>query len=140
MKKTVDIIFYMGMIISIVVGVLHFFVPYAFELYSYIPDAPKEIYVTIDYINFFFSLLLFGFSTLILFMKRKLFNKQKEIFYFYLFLVFTWVCRLIITIIIPWPTQLQTWLLVAFSIQVALMIIPMIYLLRNQYRYDVKIK
>lgn len=54
MRKMVSVFFNMACIISCLVGITHFFVPYAFELYSYIPGAPIEIYQVINYINFVF--------------------------------------------------------------------------------------
>lgn len=129
MKKLFSVLFSAGLIISSLVGFLHFFAPYAFGWYNYIPDAPKEIYASIDYVNFFFSLLLVGLSLLLLLLKKKIFAGSREIFVFYIFLVFTWFCRVMITVIIPWPTSLQTWLLVGFSTEFTLTLLPMIFLL-----------
>ena len=132
MKKMAGIAFYMGLIISALIGFLHFFVPYAFGWYGYIPDAPKEIFAAIDYVNFFISLLLFGLSAILLFLKRKIFAGSGEIFIFYAFLVFTWFCRVIITLVIPWPSSLQIWLLVGFSAEFALTLLPAVYLLASK--------
>ena len=137
MKKLVSITFYTGLIISAFIGFLHFFVPYAFAWYSYIPDAPKEIFAAIDYVNFFISLLLFGLSAILLFMKKKMFAGSKDVFAFYAFLVFTWFCRIIITLVVPWPSSLQTWLLVGFSTEFIITLLPAVYLLWSntiQYR------
>lgn len=132
MKKLISVLFNVGLILSSIIGFLHFFAPYAFGWYSYIPDAPKEIYASIDYVNFFFSLLLTGLSIILLFMKKKIFAGSKEIFIFYVFLVFTWLCRVLITVVIPWPTALQTWLIVGFSTEFILTLMPMAYLLRSK--------
>lgn len=132
MKKLFSALFSTSLILSSIIGLLHFFAPYAFEWYSFIPDAPQEIYASIDYVNFFFSLLLLGFSLILLFMKNKIFAGSKEIFVFYIFLVFTWLCRVLITFVIPWPTSLQTWLLVGFSTEFILTLMPMVYLLRSK--------
>ena len=132
MKKSASVLFSVSLIISAIIGFLHFFAPYAFGWYSYIPDAPKEIYASIDYINFIFSLLLTGLSIIVLFMKKKIFGGSKDIFVFYAFLVFTWFCRVIITFVVPWPTPFQTWLIVGFSTEFALILLPMIYLLRRR--------
>lgn len=83
MKKLAGILFYTGIIISALIGFLHFFAPYVFIWYSYIPDAPKEIFASIDYVNFFISLLLFGLSVILLFLKEKMFAGSGEIFIFY---------------------------------------------------------
>jgi magnesium-transporting ATPase (P-type) len=132
MKKLFSILFSAGLIISSIVGFLHFFAPYAFGWYSYIPDAPKEIYASIDYVNFFFSLLLVGLSVILLFMKKKIFAGSRDIFVFYVLLVFSWLCRVLITFVIPWPTSLQTWLVVGFGTEFILTLLPMIYLLRSK--------
>jgi hypothetical protein len=129
MKKLASITFYTGLIISAIIGFLHFFAPYAFNWYSYIPDAPKEIFAAIDYVNFFISLLLFGLSAILLFLKKRMFAGSGEIFIFYVFLVFTWFCRIIITLVIPWPSSLQIWLLVGFSTEFILTLVPAVYLL-----------
>jgi len=132
MKKLISVLFNVGLLFSSIIGFLHFFAPYAFGWYSYIPDAPKEIYASIDYVNFFFSLLLTGLSIILLFMKKKIFAGSKDIFIFYVFLVFTWFCRVLITILIPWPTALQTWLLVGFSTEFILTLMPMVYLIQSK--------
>ena len=139
MKKLASITFFAGLIISVLIGFLHFFAPYAFNWYSYIPDAPKEIFAAIDYVNFFISLLLFGLSAILLFLKKKLFAGSGEIFIFYIFLVFTWFCRIIITLVVPWPSSLQTWLLVGFSTEFIFTLLPAVYLLwSNTIQYGKK--
>lgn len=100
MKKVTSVLLSVGLVISSFVGILHFFAPYGFSWYSYIPDAPQEIYRSIDYVNFFFSLLLTGLSVILFIFKKKLLEGSREIFIFYAFLVFTWLCRVIITIIL----------------------------------------
>lgn len=132
MKKAASFLFSTSLIISAIVGFLHFFAPYVFGWYSYIPDAPKEIYASIDYINFIFSLLLSGLSLILLFMKKNIFKGSRDTFVFYAFLVFTWLCRVVITFVVPWPTSLQTWLVVGFSTEFILILLPMIYLLRSK--------
>jgi hypothetical protein len=129
MRKLSSVLFSVGLVISSLAGILHFFAPYGFSWYSYIPNAPQEIYTSIDYVNFFFSLLLSGISLILLFFKKKIFEGSREIFIFYAFLVFTWFCRVVITIIIPWPTPLQKWLIVGFSTEFIMLFIPAIFLL-----------
>lgn len=132
MRKFISFIMSVGLVISSLAGILHFFVPYAFAWYSYIPDAPREIFVSIDYVNFFFSLLLTGFSLLLLFYKKKIFEVSREISIFYVFFVFTWLCRVLITIAIPWPTPLQKWLIIGFSTEFIITLIPAIYMINKQ--------
>lgn len=132
MKKFAGAAFSAGLIISALIGFLHFFAPYAFGWYGYIPDAPGEIIASIDYVNFFFSLLLFGLSAILLLMKKKVFDGSADLFVFYAFLVFTWLCRVIITLVIPWPSSLQTWLLLGFGTEFALTLFPAVYLLKSK--------
>ena len=133
MKKFISILFTVGLVFSALIGFLHFFAPYAFEWYSYIPDAPKEVIRSVDYINFFFSLMLTGFSLIILYLKKRIFAGSREIFLFYAFLTFTWLCRVIITIILPWPLKnLQPWLLVGFSTEFIFTLIPLVYLIKSK--------
>lgn len=134
MKKLVSILLSAGLALSALVGFLHFFAPYAFGWYSYIPNAPKEIYTSIDYVNFFFSLLLTGLSLILLVMKKKILSGSNDILAFYVFLTFTWLCRVVITFVIPWPTALQTWLLVGFGTEFILTLLPLFYLLPRKYR------
>ena len=132
MKKLFSVMFSAGLMISSCAGFLHFFAPYAFGWYSYIPEAPKEIYASIDYVNFFFSLLLTGLSLILLLFKKKIFAGNTELFVVYVFLVFTWLCRILITVVIPWPTALQTGLLIGFSSEFVLTLLPMAYLLQSK--------
>lgn len=127
MKKTAIIFFNIACIISGMVGIWHFFVPYSFEWYSYIPDAPMEIYQSINYINFCFSFLLTGISVLLMIVQRQLFAGSKELKLFYLFFVLNWFSRVIIQIIWPWPSSLQMWLVIGFSIQFLFTLIPMMH-------------
>lgn len=128
MKNRIRLILTFGLVISTIVGILHFFVPYAFAWYSYIPNAPQEILVSIDYINFFFSLMLTGVSLLLLRFRQRIFEGSPEMISFYFFFVFTWFCRVVITIFIPWPSALQTWLMVGFSTEFMITLIPAISL------------
>ncbi len=132
MKRFVGAVYTIGLFISAIIGVLHFFAPYVFQWYSYIPNAPREIYASIDYINFFFSLLLTGLSAILLFMKKKVLAGSRDILPFYVLLVLSWLSRVVITLVIPWPTSLQTWLLVGFGTEFVLTLLPMIYLLRSK--------
>lgn len=132
MKKAAVIFFNLACIISCFVGVAHFFAPYAFEWYSYIPEAPVEIYQSINYVNFCFSLLLAGISLLLIVVQRKLFEGQKELRLFYAFFVLVWLSRVGIQIVWPWPSGLQTWLLVGFSTVLLFSLIPLFSLLTTR--------
>lgn len=131
MKKLVVILFNVACVISFVVGFMHFFAPYAFQWYSYIPNAPTEIYQSINYINFCFSFLLAGISLMLLIVQKKLFEGSGELRIFYVFFTLIWLSRIIIQLVWPWPSSLQLWLVIAFSTEFVFALIPMIYLMKN---------
>lgn len=126
-----SVLFTVGIVISATVGFLHFFAPYAFQWYSYIPDAPAEIYASVDYVNFFFSLQRMGLSVIVLLFKRRLFAGSREALVVYCFLVTTWLCRVLVTVIVPWPTALQSWLLVGFLTEFVIVLVPAVYLVQR---------
>ncbi|HOG02062.1 MAG TPA: hypothetical protein PKW29_13245 [Clostridia bacterium] len=132
MKKPAIVFFNTACIIGCILGIMHFFVPYSFNWYSYIPDAPIEIYQSINYVNFCFSLLLTGISLLLIVVQRKLFAGSKELKLFYVFFVLVWLSRVIIQIIWPWPSGLQTWLVVGFTMEFAFTLIPMIHFIKHK--------
>jgi hypothetical protein len=136
MKKIVMIFFNIACMISGMVGILHFFAPHFFNWYSYIPDAPIEIYQSFNYINFCFSFLLAGFSLLFLIVQRKLFDDSKELNIFYAFFTLIWFSRIIIQLIWPWPSSLQLWLVIAFTMEFIFTLIPMIYFLKNIRKHE----
>lgn len=131
MKKVVIVFFNIACIISCVVGIGHFFAPYAFDWYSYIPDAPIEIYQSINYVNFCFSFLLAGLSLTLMVVQKQLFTDLKEVRLFYVFFVLVWLSRVIIQLIWPWPSSLQLWLVIGFTTEFIFSLIPIIYLLKN---------
>jgi hypothetical protein len=129
------ILYFLGLILSGLVGIWHFFVPAMFQWHNYIPNEYKNLIVGIDWTNFFFSLLLSGYSIILITMKKKIFNGNKEIFIMYGFMVFVWLCRAAITFIEPWPLEPIKWAaycqqIITFVICITLLI-PFIYLLRR---------
>jgi len=130
------VMYLMGLTLSALVGIWHFFVPYLYQWYSYIPNEYKTLIVGIDWTNFFFSLLLTGHSILLIIMKERIFNKNKEMFIMYGFMVFVWFCRAAITFINSWPLEPIAW--IAYGQQIAtfiiflLQFIPFVYLLRKK--------
>lgn len=138
MKKIAIIFFNLACIIGLSVGIGHFFAPYSFEWYSYIPDAPVEIYQSINYINFCFSFLLAGLSLLLLIVQKQLFTGSKELKLFYAFFVLVWLSRVIIQIVWAWPSGLQTWLVTGFITEFIFALIPMLYLTgKNGHRNEI---
>jgi hypothetical protein len=130
-----NFLYIIGLSLSTLVGLWHFSVPYLFQWYSYIPNEYKSLTVGIDWINFFFSLLLAGYSLLLIIVRKKVFGKNKEMLLMYGFMVFVWFCRVIITFINPWPIEPSAW--TAYGQQVAAFVIflfqliPFVYLLRK---------
>lgn len=137
MKKIAVVFFNLACIISCMIGIGHFFAPYFFKWFSYIPDAPIEIYQSINYINFCFSFLLTGFSMMLIIVQKQLFADLKEMKIFYVFFALVWFSRIIIQIIWPWPSGLQIWLVISFTMEFIFIIIPIIYFLKNT-RYEIK--
>ena len=130
MTKISKVFFNIACIIGCMVGLWHFFAPYLSQWFSYIPDAPTEIYQSINYINFCFSFFLAGFSLLLIFVQKKLFDGSKELKLFYAFYTLIWLTRIIIQLVWPWPSGLQLWLVVAFSTEFIFVLVPMIHLHR----------
>lgn len=130
--KIAQFFYKIGCIIGFMIGFLHFFAPYFFKWYSYIPDAPIEIYQSINYINFCFSFLLAGMSVLLLIVQKQLFAGLKELKIFYVFFSCVWLSRVIIQIIWPWPSSLQIWLVLGFIIEYIIIVTPIILLNNSQ--------
>lgn len=136
LMKKIKLLYYIGIALSMLVGIWHFFVPYMFQWYSYIPNEYGNLIVGIDWTNFFFSLLLTGISLLLILFCNKVFNGNGELFVFYGFLIFVWFCRVIITFIEPWPLEPIAW--AAYGQQIAafvifiVQLIPFIYLLKQR--------
>jgi hypothetical protein len=128
MKKIAVVFFNIACLISCVVGIGHFFAPYIFKWYSYIPDAPIEIYQSINYVNFCFSFLLAGLSFILIIVQKQLFAGLKEVKLFYMFFVLVWFSRVIIQVIWPWPSSVQVWLMIGFSIEFVFTLVPIIFL------------
>jgi cobalamin biosynthesis protein CobD/CbiB len=68
-------------------------------------------------------------------MRKKVFNKNKEILIMYGFMVFVWFCIVVITFVNPWLLKPVAWS--SYGQQIAsfvifvLLLIPFIYLLRK---------
>ena len=128
--KKVKPLYYIGATISLFFGIWHFFVPYLYDWFLYIPSY-ENLVVGIEYTNFFFSLLLSGLSILLIALGRKFFAGSKDVLIFYGLLVFTWLCRAAITFIIPWPLEPIRW--AAYGQQIAafavflFLLIPFVY-------------
>jgi hypothetical protein len=90
-----------GLWVRLAFGVWHFVLPYQFDWFGSVPDAPRAVVVSVDWVNFFFSLLLTGTSALLLRFRRRLFVDEVARA-FYGLLLLTWVSRVLITLVHPW--------------------------------------
>lgn len=106
-RKTslVKILVSCGSIISIVFGILHFFVPLIWNWYSYIDKTATELIIAVRAINIFFSLLLvlLGIANMLV-----VFRKQPDRFSTIVILsisVILWSARFILQIVFPQGSQ-----------------------------------
>lgn len=104
MKKGIRILYYITVITSALVGLWHFFVPWMFRWYDYLPMQYENLIVAIDWVNLCFSLLLFGLSGMLAVLGRRALELSKDVIPFYFFLTFVWVFRACLAAFIePWP-------------------------------------
>lgn len=106
LKKGLQILYYVSVVISALVGLWHFFVPWMFQWYDYLPTQYRNLIVGIDYTNYCFSLLLFGLSVMLILLGKRAFAMNREVIYFYFFLTVVWIFRACLASFIePWPLQ-----------------------------------
>jgi hypothetical protein len=138
MLKAARVLYYLGLGLSALVGLWHFFVPYLYRWYDYIPAQYENLIVGIDWTNFCFSMLLMGLSLLLIAMGNKVFKGQGELLTIYGFLVFVWMGRVAVALINPWPLEPIAWaayaqLAGAIAIFV-IQLIPLLVLVRERKR------
>lgn len=139
MKRSIHILYYLTVILSAMVGLWHFFVPWMFQWYDYLPMQHENLIVGIDYTNYCFSLLLFGISSLLVFLGKKVLSSNMESCIFYFFLTAVWIFRaMLASFIEPWPLDpvpaAAIGQLIASDILAALMVIMSIILLKQMKR------
>jgi hypothetical protein len=106
LKKGIKILYYISVVISALVGLWHFFVPWMFQWYDYLPTQYRNLIVGIDYTNYCFSLLLFGLSVMLILLGKRALAMNREVIYFYSFLTVVWIFRACLASFIePWPLQ-----------------------------------
>lgn len=106
LKKGLQILYYVSVVISALVGLWHFFVPWMFQWYDYLPTQYRNLIVGIDYTNYCFSLLLFGLSIMLILLGKRALAMNREVIYFYFFLTVVWIFRACLASFIePWPLQ-----------------------------------
>ena len=106
LNKGIGILYYVTVVISALVGLWHFFVPWMFQWYNYLPMQYENLIVGIDYTNYCFSLLPFGLSVMLIIFGNKALSLNREVIYFYFFLTIVWIFRACLASFIePWPLQ-----------------------------------
>ena len=106
MKKEIKVLYYLSVVISALVGLWHFFVPWMFHWYDYLPMQYENLIVGIDYTNYCFSLLLLGLSVMLILLGKRALDMNREVIYFYFFLTVVWMFRACLASFIePWPLQ-----------------------------------
>lgn len=78
MKKGICILYYITVAASALVGLWHFFVPWMFQWYDYLPMQYENLIVGIDYTNYCFSLLLFGLSAMLIILDKRALKLKKK--------------------------------------------------------------
>ncbi len=143
MSKGLSFLYYLTTVLSSVVGLWHFFVPWMFQWYDYLPVQYENLIVGIDYTNYCFSLLLFGLSFLLIILGKRALSLNNEVLVFYLFLTVVWVFRAMLSSFIePWPLEpipaAAIGQLVASDILALLMVIVTVTLYKKQKANDIK--
>lgn len=105
-KKWIKSAYFITLILSMLVGLWHFFVPNLYNWYDYLPMQYESLIVGIDYTNLCFSALLFGSSLVLILLSKSMFQFNYETMVFYTFLSLVWVFRACLaTFIEPWPLE-----------------------------------
>ena len=130
--KKYKVLYYVTTVMSMLVGLWHFFDPVMFQWYDYLPMQYKNLIVGIDYTNYCFSLLLFGSSLLAIIWGKRALGENKEAKELYFFLTIVWIFRACLaTFIEPWPLEPVAWaaiLQLILSDLLAFMMIIMIFI------------
>lgn len=139
MKSLTRFLYYFTAVCSAAVGLWHFFVPWMFRWYDYLPARYENLIVGIDYTNYCFSLLLFGLSLLLAVLGKRALRGSLESCVFYFFLTAVWMFRaMLASFIEPWPLEpvpaAAIGQLAASDVLAVLMVFVSIALLRRMRR------
>lgn len=139
MGRGLRFLYYFTVILSSLIGLWHFFVPWMFQWYDYLPVQYENLIVGIDYTNYCFSLLLFGLSFLLTVLGKKVLSFNKDAMIFYLFLTVVWIFRAMLSSFIePWPLNpvpaAAIGQLIASDVLAALMVLVNVILIKNKRR------
>ena len=91
MEKARNILYYVSLGFSALVGLWHFFVPRMFRWYDYLPMQYKNLIVGIDYTNYCFSALLLGSSLVLIILGKSALALNMETLVFHTMLTLVWV-------------------------------------------------
>lgn len=125
-----------GLILSMFIGIWHFFVPTLFQWSSYISSEYKNLIVGIEWTNYCFSLLLTGLSIILILWRKKFLEGNKETLVIYSFMVFLWFNRIAIAIVNPWPLEPIAWVsygqLIGAIIVFVMLLIPLVFNIKGK--------
>jgi hypothetical protein len=140
LSKGIRVLYFITVVTSALVGLWHFFVPWMFQWYDYLPTQYENLIVGIDYTNYCFSALLFGLSLMLAFLGKKALAMNREVIYFYFFLTVVWIFRACLASFIePWPLQpipaAAIRQLVASDVLAVLMVVVSVFFIKNLARH-----
>lgn len=127
-----QVILNIGLVISAVFGLGHFIIPAVFNWSSFMGDIPRYIVVSVEWVNFILSLLLSGYSILLIAFQNRIKQKEKTALSFFGFLVFVYLVKSIMTIVNPWGMAVGDIIEISSSIlEFVLLLIPFIYYMKT---------
>lgn len=133
--KKYKVLYYSTTLLSMLVGLWHFFVPTMFEWYKYLPMQYKNLIVGIDYTNYCFSALLFGSSLLLVLWGKRAFTGNREAKEMYFFLSIIWLIRASLSSFIePWPLEPIAWAAILQLVMSDLLAISMVIMSIKFYK------
>ena len=140
MRIGIRVLYFITVVTSALVGLWHFFVPWIFQWYDYLPTQYENLIVGIDYTNYCFSALLFGLSLMLTFLGKKALAMNREVICFYFFLTVVWIFRACLASFIePWPLQpipaAAIGQLVASDVLAVLMVVVSVFFIKNLARH-----
>jgi phosphoglycerol transferase MdoB-like AlkP superfamily enzyme len=121
-----------GLVVSAVFGLGHFIIPAVFDWSNLMSGVPRYIVVSVEWINLILSLLLSGYSILLIVFQKRIKQKEKTALTFFGFLVFVYLVKSIMTIVNPWGMAVADTIEISSSIlEFILLLLPFIYYLKK---------
>lgn len=78
----IKIVYHITLVVSMLVGFWHFFVPNLYKWYDYLPMQYENLMVGIDYTNLCFSALLFGSSFVLILLRKSILKLHFKTIFF----------------------------------------------------------